>query len=227
MRSIVKYQVLKCCIFVLLCISMSGCSGQRSDISTGKKYSIPDSLFSFFSDSLMKFEHANLLLYSTNAEIMDIPYTPREFEITFLSKIYKYTDTGDFSKCLKEYQSLSLKSIKSENNDYFIIGSERDMVAKYDTTILKNMYIHFNETNLIINFHELFNRTEQFYDSTTICGLPKGYTILIIKSGNEYIMPEEYKTEWQILPDKIKHGYRSGVAFKDGEPYMIYWVVAW
>jgi len=222
-----KYQVLKSYLFTLLSISMIGCSGQGNDISIGKKYSIPDSLYSFFSDSLIKFDHANLLFYSTNAVITDIPYTPMEFEITYLTKIYKYTDTGDFSQFQKEYQSLSLKSIKSEGSDYFIIGSERDMVAKYDTAILKNKYNHFKETNLIINFYELFNRIEQFYDSNTICGLSKGYTILVLKSGNEYIMPEKYKTEWQILPDKIKHGYRSGVAFKGGKPYIIYWVVAW
>jgi hypothetical protein len=65
------------------------------------------------------------------------------------------------------------------------------------------------------------------YDSTTTCGLPVDYNILTLKSGNEFVLPEKYLYDWAVLPQKIKHGYRCGVAFKEDEPYIFYWVVAW
>jgi len=50
---------------------------------------------------------------------------------------------------------------------------------------------------------------------------------LVLKSGSNFILPQDRLYEWSVLPDNLKHGYRSGVAFKEDEPYIIYWVVAW
>lgn len=223
-----RYSVDKLFIFVLLSFFLIGCNGQQHKKNIEEqKYTIPDSIYSFFPDGSNRFCKMKIESIATAAEENNIPYFATEFAISFISKIYINSDIEDISKFQKEYKSLAKNIIKSESSDYFIIGSERELVTKYDTVTLKNKYQKFYGTELIINFHEILNRTEKFYDSTTTCGLPKGYIVLVLKSGNDYIMPEKYRTEWKILPENIRHGYRSGVAYKDDEPYIIYWVVSW
>lgn len=166
-------------------------------------------------------------MFSSKGEITNIPYDPIEFEVSYLSNIYKCNHLMSLNKLILEYKSLSLSSINTESENYFIIGSESDMLKLYDSIYLKNKYQKYKESILILSFHEIFKDFFMLYDSTTICGLPKGYEILVLKSGKDYVLPKKYKTEWSILPPEIKHGYCSGVAFKEGEPYIIYWAVAW
>jgi len=96
----------------------------------------------------------------------------------------------------------------------------------YDSLQLQDYYTRLKD-KVILSFKESFNDMPFLYDSTTISGLPVGYEILVLKSGNKFVLPEDYLYEWSILPENLKHGYRSGVAFKEGEPYIIYWLVAW
>lgn len=51
--------------------------------------------------------------------------------------------------------------------------------------------------------------------------------IYVIKYGNENLLKNDYAYNWSILPERLKHGYTSGVAFNQIDPYIIYWVVVW
>ena len=78
-----------------------------------------------------------------------------------------------------------------------------------------------------MNFHGILNDETKFFDSTTLCGLSSDYEILILQRGERYVLPEKYKTEWHLMPDNIKHGHLSGVAYSDNNFYIVYWAVAW
>ena len=67
----------------------------------------------------------------------------------------------------------------------------------------------------------------RFTSSKNLCGLKDGYIIKVLHSGNEFVLPEHRKFEWDILPTDMHHGYLSGIAHKENEPYIIYWVIAW
>lgn len=225
MISIRKDFALKYFLVVLLSIYIAGCKGQTEQ--TSSKYIIPDSIYSFFPNSSQKDKNIDLDIIVTNANDIAAPYFSTEFAVTFLIEIYKYNDPNTLIKTQRELEFNSEQTMASESKDYFIIGSERELISRYDSITLASNYSRVKDNDLILNFHETLNENNKFYAATTICGLPKGYTILLLKSGNKYVMPEKYKTQWSILPDNLKHGYRSGVAFKYGDPFMIFWVVTW
>jgi hypothetical protein len=57
--------------------------------------------------------------------------------------------------------------------------------------------------------------------------LPESYNILILKTNYKNVLDAKYTYTWDLLPERLKHGYTSGVAFNQIDPYIIYWVVVW
>ena len=213
----------------LVCLINCSCQNRNNSINKNyqEHYIIPDSLYSFFPKESFGKNNFNLIFHSTNAKKNNLPYFKEEFAVTELVTIYKCNDKLKFDSLKNIYMGEHICQFLSGERNYFIIGSERDMLNLYDSLLLKKKYQIIDLKGFIINLHKILKEEPIFYDSTTTCGLRKQYKILVLKSGDKYILPDKYKYEWSILPNKIKHGYRSGVAYKDSEPYLIYWVVAW
>ncbi len=212
----------------IVCLNSCTSSQQKNNVIgqlPEESYIIPDTLYSFFSEHLNN--KSKPITYVTNAGDTDLPYFAEEFAVTFIVKVYMCRNTSCFASIKRDFTDNKTHEFKSEEGGYFVIGSERDILNGYDTLSLKEQYMNHQNIPLVLNFHEIFKEKQDFYDKTTVCGLPKDYEILVIKSGNEYVLPEKYKYNWSVLPDKLKHGYSSGVAFNKTEPYIIYWVVAW
>ena len=217
-------------IIITVVFAISCTNGQNKDDKKNQKdeaYVIPDSLYSFFPDNSSDNKKNKLSIEVTNAEKTDLPYYKVEFAVKLLAKVYICEDTSYYAKRKDIFISQSINRFKSENTSYLIIGSERDLLEDYDKLELKEKYLNFKDNPLVLNFKEVFYEIPNFQSSSTICGLPEGYEILILKSGNEYVLPEKYKMDWDVLPEELKHGYISGVALKESEGIMIYWVVAW
>jgi len=188
-------------------------------------YIFPDTIFSFYKDYFN--EELKPFITVTNASDTELPYFAEEFVITYLVKGFLCED-ADWLMHIKErlLENGSFR-IKSAENNYFIIGSERELLHSYDTTNLKEKYAYHINAPLVLNFHEVINKRDNLYDKITLCGLPGDYEIFVIKSGNKYVLPEKYRYEWEILPEKIRHGYSSGMAFSKDKLYVYFWVVAW
>lgn len=212
-------------VFITSCTNGQNENNKKSQ--TKEVYLIPDSLYSFFPNNPDEYKGIKLNTLVTNAEEIDLPYSKQEFAITYLTKVFMYTDTSYFVKKKKELLNLSIKKFNSIDTNYFIIGSERYLLKRYDTLDLKEKYFNIDDSYLMMDFHSIFNNNKDFHSEFTICDLPEDYKILILKSGNEYVLPEKYRNSWEILPEKLKHGYISGAALKEAESIMIYWVVAW
>ncbi|HOF16282.1 MAG TPA: hypothetical protein PLF32_09015 [Bacteroidales bacterium] len=168
----------------------------------------------------------NIIKISENAEKTEIPFKAIFFTGYEIIEAYQCENKEFLQQLQEEYSSKSLFVVKSEDKDYFVISSERELLKAYDSLQLQDYYTRLKD-KVILSFKESFNDMPFLYDSTTISGLPVGYEILVLKSGNKFVLPEDHLYEWSILPENLKHGYRSGVAFKEGEPYIIYWLVAW
>lgn len=189
-------------------------------------YVISDSLFFFFPDKSNKYVPLKIAIIFENVERTEIPLCLSEFDPAKLVEAYQCENKEFLQQLQEEYSSKSLFVVKSEDKDYFVISSERELLKAYDSLQLQDYYTRLKD-KVILSFKESFNDMPFLYDSTTISGLPVGYEILVLKSGNKFVLPEDHLYEWSILPENLKHGYRSGVAFKEGEPYIIYWLVAW
>jgi len=192
-----------------------------------KNYAIPDSLFSFFPDKSNKYEYLKIENIFDNVEKTEIPFGAEEFRGYQIVEAYQCDNKDFLLQLADKYRSQSIFSVKSENKDYFIIDEEYMLFKECDTLQLKEYYLNAKD-RIILSFKDRFNHAPFFYDdTTTISGLPSGYEILVLKSGSDFVLPQDRLYEWSILPEHLKHGYRSGVAFKEDEPYIIYWTVAW
>lgn len=217
-------------LIAMICLNSCMSNQQKDRNSAGiqlheENYIIPDTLCSIFQNYSNK--KSKPLISITNAGDTDLPYFAEEFVITYIVKGYEYQDTAWFTQSEKSLLEKGTLGIEPGKDGYFIIGSERDMLSSFDTIRLKEQYQNHLNTPLVLNFHEIFKEKQNLYDKTTTSGLPDDYKILIVKSGNEYVLPEKYRYDWQLLPEKIRHGYTSGIAYSKKEKSIIYWVVAW
>lgn len=217
-------------LFIILVMALSASSCTFSQSPKDKKrdnYIIPDSLLLFFPDKSDKYKDLKIIKLSENASKSEIPLFLSEFDPIKLLEVYQCEDKKSLQQLQKEYRSQSLFSVKSENNNYFVIEDARTLFSTYDSLQLKERYSKLDEKSLIFYFKSLVDDTPFLYDSTTISSLPVGYEILVLKSGSDFVLPEDHLYDWSVLPENLRHGYRSGVAFKEGEPYIVYWTVAW
>lgn len=217
---------IKITIVILITFNFFSCNGKNNVVSN-KNYIIPDSIFDFFADT-EEMTNSRLIYSSDNAEKTDGYYFSTEFVITHICKAYKIKDPEEIIKIESIYQSKSLNVINTNSNDYFIIGSQRDMNMKFDTALINKNYSKFHSINNIIpNFNEMIDLSSQLLSSKTLSGLADDYKVYILKSGSKFILPKKYKTEWSLLPKHIKHGYQSGLAISYNHTCVIYWAIAW
>lgn len=206
-------------------VGVINCSCQNKNSIKNESYEIPDSLFSFFPNENVKDNDYALSFFVENAKKMEYPYIPEEFEITYIVKGYCFKTNLIKNTALQYFSHNTLKKFTADSDNFFLIGSERELLNQYDSITLKSKFVENQE--LIPNFHELVQNEKNIYNSHTLCGLSNEYKIWLLKSGNNYVLPKEYKYEWSLLPEKIKHGYRSGLAFTENDLCIIYWVVVW
>jgi hypothetical protein len=216
-------------IIIVLFLLALNCSCQNTNDKNQGIYIFPDSLYAFFPKYNNEAMNLKFLFLATNrATETNLPYSAEEFSTSVLLKAYKYDKKqAQIDSLMNSWKKRALCSVSAGSIDYFVIGSERDLFIQYDTTTLANKFKEYQNKNIVINFRDLLRGEPAFYDSTTISGLPRDFRILTLFSGNKYLLADKYKYDWNMLPSKIKHGYRSGVAFKESEQYLIYWVVAW
>jgi hypothetical protein len=205
---------------------------------------MPDSIYSFFPNDSEKY--AKLRLYtsgmnfseenpnldeldSLTIKLIKCNRFPDGFFPYFSVEVYENDNYKDLQNLMDIYKDNSLLNVYSQDANYFFLESTWFLKHRneYDTSYLKKMYSINEKKLLTLNFRELFKNIPFQCDTLTICGLPPEYEIIILKSGNNFVLPPSTYYNWDILPESIKHGYRGGVAFKYGEPYIIYWVVAW
>lgn len=104
------------------------------------------------------------------------------------------------------------------------------MLKMYDYKTLVSKYKESINKYILPPFHNIIRDLYGVnYSLNTVCGLPNDYKIIIMKSGRNYILPnnDTWKYDWKLLPPGLKHGYTSGVSYRTCKDPIIYWVIAW
>jgi hypothetical protein len=158
---------------------------------------------------------------------MDAPYVPIEFEIIYLVRGYKCSDKEDKETLEKEITNKAIDTFYSTDTTYFAICAEEDMRDGHDSIELKKELSKHANDKCILGFTGVFhNHPTLIYDKTN-CKLPVDYKLYLLKYGDTFLLPKEYKTEWTVLPKTKRHGYSCGVAISDKNDSFIFWTVAW
>lgn len=217
------------CLFLIIFLLLSNnCSDRRTSSIDETQIVFPDSLYSFFpqKDSLyLKFQSMG-----TNAELINRQNERTSFLEVYFTKIYTCEHVTQFDFLIYDYLQEAIDSLKPTDDNYFIMKYESDMLKMYDYKTLKEKYQESINKYILPSFHDdIRNFFGINYNLTTICGLPDDYEILIMKSGRNYVLPDNsaWKFDWKLLPPELKHGYTSGIAYRNYKDPIIYWCIAW
>ncbi len=219
---------------ILLIVTLSCKTSTKTDghnflknIKDRDNHYIPDSIVSFFPDNSKQYNDLTECFTAVSTIESKMLQKNSMFFPSYIVKIYQCGTQSTYDDLINEYKKKYINKITAEQENYFIVDRDIYLFEEYDSLYLKNIYK--TKSPIILNFHKIFDDMSMpnIYDTTTICGLSERYNILTLKSGNKYILPNECFFEWDILPNELKHGYRSGVAFKENELYIIYWAVTW
>jgi hypothetical protein len=172
-KSNIMTRIIYFSILMLLC-SCSNNYNQGRAINTDKLV-IPDSLFSFFPEN----KDIQLILYSTSAEKMDLPYNPTEFSITYYMEIFSCTEKM-FKKLVDKCMKDTIISYDANGNDFFIVEKERYLLKKYEIDTLKNLYYKNSIDNLSFSLHSALRIVKSdYYDLLHSC---------VVKSCNKKLI---------------------------------------
>jgi hypothetical protein len=223
-----KFNISLFSLILLFPLLYSCCNDKQNEFIDEIQIVIPDSLYSFFpkKDSF----DLKLNLMSTNAQKDGRQGESDTFLDVHFIKNYICKHVTQFEFLVYDLLEEAIDSLSPTDDNYFIIKYESDILKMYDYKTLKEKYQESVNKYILPSFHEdIRNFFGINYNLTTVCGLPDDYEILIMKSGRNYVLPDNsaWKFDWKLLPTRLKHGYTSGVAYRSYKDPIIYWCIAW
>lgn len=131
----------------------------------------------------------------------------------------------DYIKDFAEKYSIQ----KLTDTSKLVILKDRDFDKREQ---LDSSYVNAQISNIIPDFrmgsvYEPNNVDSLWVDSTTKIGLSEGYLLYVIKSGNTFVLDDNWDCNRMWLPSHLQHGYRSGIAINPNNEYVIFWCIAW
>lgn len=215
-------------LFLIVTLFLQGCNEKREQCAETDFVVIPDSLYLFFpkKDSLW----LKLYSISTNAEVGSRSGESLSFLESHFYKLYSCENVALFNDIINSYKQEAIDSLRPTDDNYFIIKYEYEMRKIYDYKTLREKYQESINKYILPSFHdEIKSLFGNDYSFATVCGLPEDYEVLIMKSGGNYVLPNNntWKFDWHLLPQELKHGYTSGIAYRNTSDKIIYWSIAW
>lgn len=189
---------------------------------------IPDSLYAFMqqNDSL----GLKLVSRGSSSGKAQREGEAVEFADANFIQIYSSEDATLFDALINKYKYEAIDSLNPMSENYFVLMDEDEMKKNYNYQELRDQLNKAVDKYILPSFHVYMQYIYGInYDFTTVCGLPADYKILIMKSGRDYVLPDNstWKFEWKMLPAGLKHGYTSGIAYRNATDKIFYWCIAW
>ena len=132
---------------------------------------------------------------------------------------------------MQRFQNQCLQSatyvVNPHDSLFVTFGDEQSLRSEYDTVMLERLFENAPDCgHFIPNFKHicdfLSNDTKHSQFS------PNSFVFYVMKFGDDFVLPQDYEYNWDLLPDRIKHGYSSGIAFDKSTSNRIYcWTIAW
>lgn len=186
-------------------------------------YVIPDSVLYEF-DTIKHFT-----LIEMGGDVVDhqYPYFTDEFELLYRWKVYQCNDSGQMQRFRKQCLRSAVYVVNPNDSLFLTFENERSLKFEYDIVMLDSLFENILDCgHLLPNFKNIFdflsNGTKLYRFS------PDSIVFCVMKYGDRFILPKDYEYNWNLLPDRIKHGYNSGVAFdKHTQDCFYSWTIAW
>ena len=227
---------------LLINLSIVSCDNneQKSNIST-KSISIdfnsilPDSLKCPEDQFLTNFKRFSTSVIENRRN--DYPYS-----FLHASIIYEDTNNVEFNRFVDSISQTVLKVFDNDGTNFDIFSVSTDMFYIYK--VKRNPHINGSAMNLLQNildtlgnkpflpfFYDYFSDEDDnennISDTTTKLGIKKEYKVYLTNCGNWNVLPKEYSSTNELLPEKFKHGFIKGFIRKENENRVYFWVVAW
>lgn len=208
----------------ILLALLASCHPQHMQALLQKAHVVPDSICYNF-DTIKRFS-----LLEVGGHVVDnaYPYHTDDFEIFYFSQVYQCRDDAIIQQFLSTCEQSAINIINYSDSDFFIMNREAVLLAQYDTSFLEDRYSRILDCSCLVpDFQSLFE-DYPFTNSAKEAPLPENVRVYVLKAGNNFILSSQYSYDWMILPDIIRHGYSSGIAFNESTPNNIYsWAIAW
>ena len=206
-----------------LIFSFASCQNIHKSTFLKNDYVIKDSVFYEF-DTI---KHFTLIEMGGDVVDRQYPYFTDEFEVLCRWKVYQCNDLGQMQRFQDQCLQSAAYFVSPNDSLFFTFDNERYLKFKYDTIMLDSIFENIIDCgHLIPNFKNVFdfrsNGTKHYrFPSDSI-------VFYVMKFGNSFILPQDYEYNWNLLPDRIRHGYNSGIAFDKNTSDCFYsWAIAW
>lgn len=215
MNLIMKHSYL---FFILFCFTACG-QPHNNNVDSSFGNPIPDSICFFFPIDetiyISKFLPLGLSQKSTNLSVCC------KYHLVVSKDNIDFDNIKDFAE--KHFIQKLCDTSK------LVILKDRDFDKREQ---LDSSYINAQISNIIPDFrmgsvYEPNNVDSLWVDSTTKTGLSEGYLLYVIKSGNTFVLDDNWDCNRMWLPSHLQHGYRSGIAINPDNEYVVFWCIAW
>lgn len=227
MNTSMKNSLLVYCIIIFILFLFTNCFRQNRSFTLESSI-FPDSIQSFFT---VDFAEAEVREIGTNALLDDIKDDKSEkFNTYYQYHIYSFIDSLSFETAKKSLENYPSNSYDTVSKTVFPIGSEWELLNRFDSAYIKHNYQNLTLNQLVPFFCDMFSMEDDWYSSDT-SGCLKDYIVInVLKSGSKKLIDFESfgKTnDWELLPVQLKHGYLLGVSINSKDKEIMYWVTTW
>ncbi len=207
----------------IIAILLSACKPTNGQIHT-TEYVIPDSVCYIF-DTIEQF---SLLEIAGNVKDNKYPYYTDEFEVLYFQNVYQCENKEVLKLFLNTCQKMAKRTFNDDDTSCLMINRENALLSKYDSSFLKKNYLKVKDCSYLIPDFQYVFANHLFKSNANDMAVPVNTDVYVLKSDNSFILPPEYLFDWELLPEAIRHGYSSGIAFNHSTPTIIYsWAIAW
>lgn len=210
---------------LILVVALSSCTLKErgSDTTVYYNASLPAKLYSFFGDYECSFTRPDFV-YNTvrSGEASHSRY----FKVLYLIKYYKYNNEGIINSIRDRLNEDNAELINLSGEHFFALESTYDMLFRYDSIQIKEIYNGAKDLPIIPSFKSV-SKFSKFFSHPTLSGLSDDSELYIVKSGNEFFLPKKYDYEWELMPEGRRHGYSGGVILNQTQKVVVLWAMAW
>lgn len=210
---------------LILVVALSSCTLNNKGAKTNLEIEsrIPYDLYSFFGDYEYPMKMTSYVSISAKLN----PFTGYEqFSPSLLFKTYNYYRKSSIFEIRNRLHECGAREIDLSGDNYFIIEREQDLLTRFDSTEIIQLYNDHRNDPLIPSFRK-DRYYDKFFSHPTLTGLSDDSELYIVKSSNEFLLPEKYRYDWELMPEGRRSGYVGGVILNEKKKVVVLWAMAW
>lgn len=206
-------------------VALSSCSLKErgSDTTVYYNAALPAKLYSFFGDYECSFSRPDFVYH--NVKTGEASHS-RYFDVLYIIKYYKYYNDDVIKSLRNRLNEDNAELISLSEERYLPLESTYNMLFRYDSIQIKKIFHDAKDYPIIPSFKSVRNFSK-FFSHPTLTGLSDDSELYIVKSSNEFLLPEKYRYEWELMPEGRRSGYVGGVILNEKKKVAVLWAIAW